>query len=249
MKKCIVFALAIFLLFVLSGCMPVLQALLSEDETSEPSSYETLATTKPTEATQPTEPPIPEYIEVTLEDELSFYRVEVIESPKSGESVWKIKGNYDYTLTVTAENGKVVSVVTEEGLVLYDNGEVVITIEDYEEQEYKKQCEKISYEDLARNPDKYSYDDFTFTGEVIQVMDDGYDTILRINVTSYKVGDSVFYKDTIYAEVRIDKGADRILEDDIITVWGYCTGLETYESIFGQQISIPGFRIEYYEIK
>ena len=101
---------------------------------------------------------------------------------------------------------------------------------------------------MARNPDKYKNDSFTFTGEVIQVLDDDYYTILRINVTPYTVGSSTYYEDTIYAKVHLEDGADRILEDDIITFWGSCSGLITYESIFGQQISIPGMCIDYYEI-
>lgn len=249
MKKLIVALLILCVLVGSAGCTTAFSYLLSSDSSTEPTSSSSTPTKKPTTPTQPTEPEIPVYIENTLEDVLGFWRLKVVKQPKKGENTWVIQTDLEsYTLTVIEENGKVSSVTSSEGIVFYQNGKVVKTKDQYEKAEYKKECKTISYSDLARNPDKYKYDKFKFTGEVIQVMDDGYDTVLRINVTPYTIGDSVHYKDTIYAEVMLFSGDDRILEDDIITIWGHCTGLITYESIFGQQISIPGMDIEYYEI-
>ncbi|MGN1169484.1 MAG: hypothetical protein ACI4RB_05120 [Acutalibacteraceae bacterium] len=68
---------------------------------------------------------------------------------------------------------------------------------------------------------------------------------LRINVTKGEY----FWEDTIYATVVIDSGDDRILEDDIITIWGTCEGLYTYESVLGSSVSLPKIKVEYYAIQ
>ena len=116
------------------------------------------------------------------------------------------------------------------------------------EEEYKASCETIDYKTLARNPDNYKGQCFTLTGEVIQVQEGIFQTVLRINITAATIGEATYYSDTIYAEIQLADGADRILEGDIITVWGECIGLVSYQSIFGQQISVPGIEIAYYEL-
>lgn len=117
------------------------------------------------------------------------------------------------------------------------------------ENEYKNSCGTISFKDLSRNPDKYKGNKYKFTGEVVQAMEQSYfgNTVyaLRINVTKGEY----FWEDTIYATVVIDSGDDRILEDDIITIWGTCEGLYTYESVLGSSVSLPKIKIEYYAIQ
>lgn len=121
-----------------------------------------------------------------------------------------------------------------------------------EKQAYLDSCETIDYKTLSRNPDKYKGDHFKFTGEVIQVLDSDswFDnaTTLRINVTKVDSEYIDMWEDTIVCTVTIPEGQDRILEDDIITIYGDCYGLYTYTSIFGQKISIPRIDIKYYEI-
>lgn len=113
-------------------------------------------------------------------------------------------------------------------------------------EEYAEMCETIDYETLSRNPDKYKGKDFKFTGEVIQVVESGNGQVdLRINVTK---GD-YFWSDTIYATVNVPKGRDRILESDIITIYGKCEGLYTYQSVLGAKVSLPLIKIYYYSIK
>ena len=116
------------------------------------------------------------------------------------------------------------------------------------EQEYQAACVESDYNTLARNPDNYKGQKFVLTGEVVQVQESSRQTDLRINITATIVGETVFYSDTVYAVWYPEDGADRILEDDVITFWCECTGLKTYTSIFGQKISLPGFTIKYYEL-
>lgn len=120
-------------------------------------------------------------------------------------------------------------------------GETVISQEDF-----KKSCVEVAYEDLARNPENYKGQNLKFKGEVIQC-DQGYGTNYygRVNVTVDEYG---YYDDTIYVDFEIPEGADKILEDDIIELYGVCQGAETYTSIFGEQITIPSLDAIYIEL-
>lgn len=119
------------------------------------------------------------------------------------------------------------------------------------EQEFKDSCSTIDFSDLSRNPDKYKGNNYKFTGQVIQVQEGLFDTVdLRIDVTKieYEYIDDVTWTDTIFATVTIPEGADKILEDDVITFWGTCDGDYSYTSVLGNKISLPKIDIEYYEL-
>ncbi len=122
------------------------------------------------------------------------------------------------------------------------------TVPKLSESEFKAQCSTIGFDTLSRNPDKYKGKKYKFTGEVIQVSES---TLLgmtfcslRINVTEGEYG----WEDTIYATVTLKEGEDRILEDDIITIWGTCDGNYTYTSVMGASISLPKIDVEYFKI-
>jgi predicted nucleic acid-binding Zn-ribbon protein len=124
------------------------------------------------------------------------------------------------------------------------------------EKEFKASCKEITYKKLARNPDKFKGDHFKITGQVIQVLDSDswFDdsTTLRINITPEEnefAEGGVLWSDTIISAVTIPEGADRILEDDVITLWGECKGAYTYDSVLGSSITLPRVDIEYYKIK
>lgn len=120
---------------------------------------------------------------------------------------------------------------------------------DISETEYKALCQEILYENLARNPESYKGEYFRFSGEVVQVIEGVGGVNLRVNVTPIMFGNTVsYYDDTIYVVLPLKEGADRILEEDIITIYGICAGLYSYESIFGETISIPRIDAMYYEL-
>lgn len=118
--------------------------------------------------------------------------------------------------------------------------------------EYKKSCKDFSFKDVSRNPDKYKGNLYKVTGEVIQVQEssanrDGEKSVdLRINVTKNKYD---YWEDTIYISYTLPSGADRILEDDIITVYGECNGSYTYKSIVGSSVTLPKITAKYIELK
>ena len=117
-------------------------------------------------------------------------------------------------------------------------------------------CAEIDYATLSRNPDAHKGENMKFTGQVIQVYEDkslfgGKSTTLRINVTPEEnefADGGYLWTDTIVADVDIPDGADRILEKDIIDIYGVCDGLVTYETVLGDNKSLPMILIKYYDI-
>lgn len=131
-------------------------------------------------------------------------------------------------------------------LVIDDNGNVVLNGEVVPEKDFKKACAEVKYEDLARNPDNYKDKKLMFKGEVIQC-EQSYGTsyYARVNVTADEYG---YYSDTIYVTFDIPEGEDKILEEDIVKLYGVCMGSETYTSIFGESITIPSLDAAYVEL-
>ena len=124
--------------------------------------------------------------------------------------------------------------------------------EQQEKQEFIEGCSTIDFDTLSRNPDKYKGNNYKLTGEIIQVQESAWgDTVdLRINITKeeFEYIDDVMWTDTIFATVEIPDGEDKLLEDDVITFWGTCDGNYTYETVLGNNVSLPKIDIKYYEL-
>jgi hypothetical protein len=99
----------------------------------------------------------------------------------------------------------------------------------------------ITYEQLARTPDKLMGRAVKFYGKVIQIIEGDTEVQMRLAVNDD-------YDKILYCAISKDnlKGT-RILENDKITIYGVSTGLITYDSTMGGKISIPGVLIEKYE--
>lgn len=104
-------------------------------------------------------------------------------------------------------------------------------------EDYKSECKDVSYSDIARDSNGLAGQYFTFTGKIIQVMDGSY----RMNVTANDWGS---YDDTIIFVYDTGDG-DRILENDIVTIWGQSLGLYTYTSVLGAEITVPAIEAKY----
>lgn len=114
------------------------------------------------------------------------------------------------------------------------------------EDEYKASCVKLNYADIARNPNNYIGENAVFQGQVVQVQEYGKNVVLRVNVTKGEYG---IWDDTIYIDYkRKSENESRILEDDIITVYGKMNGIKDYETVWGNQVSIPYLLAEYIDI-
>lgn len=121
------------------------------------------------------------------------------------------------------------------------------------ESDYRASCGEINYKDLARNPDAKKGNHYKFTGEVVQVQESGKRVYLRINVTPVyfdddNPGDPMYWEDTIYCEATLPENGNRILEDDIITVYGTCAGLHKYTSVLGSQVALPELDVKYWDV-
>lgn len=98
--------------------------------------------------------------------------------------------------------------------------------------------QKMDYNAVARNPNKYIGIQFKFDGKVIQVIEDDDGS------SAYRISTKGSYDNVVYATANFPKGGDRILEDDKVTVYATCTGLFSYQSTGGSKITIPSFKID-----
>lgn len=113
------------------------------------------------------------------------------------------------------------------------------------EEEARKQEEKekmgyetgITYDNLARNPDDYNGEKVKFTGKVLQVMEGDTENQIRLAVNSD-------YDTVLYCGYSPSIVSSRILEDDIITIYGTSVGTISYESTLGGTITIPGVFVD-----
>jgi uncharacterized membrane protein len=114
-------------------------------------------------------------------------------------------------------------------------------------EEYKSSAKHIQYIELARNPDNYKTKRVVYTGKVIQTLELGIgnNVVLLVNVTKGEYG---LWDDTVYVNYRRSDGESRILENDIITLWGTVKGLKTYKSVLGAKITIPEIDAKYITI-
>jgi cell division protein FtsB len=108
-----------------------------------------------------------------------------------------------------------------------------------QEAEKKKQEEEakgyetgITYAQLARTPDEYVGKKVKFTGKVVQVTRGDTSTDIRLAVDSD-------YDQIILAEFSNDLTSSRVLEDDVITIYGMSMGDYTYTSVMGASITVP----------
>lgn len=112
-------------------------------------------------------------------------------------------------------------------------------------QEYKSSCTAgYSYTELARDPNTYVGKNAKFTGKVIQVSEGLSSTVMRVDVTQGKYS----WDDTLYVTYTPKDGESRILEDDIITIYGEMQPLKTYTTVMGASVSIPAIDAKYIEI-
>ncbi len=90
----------------------------------------------------------------------------------------------------------------------------------------------ITYDQLARTPDDYQGQKVKFTGTVLQVLEGSFQNEMRLATNGS-------YDDVVYVIYDPSIVSSRILEDDTITVYGTASGLKTYTSTLGAQITLP----------
>lgn len=87
----------------------------------------------------------------------------------------------------------------------------------------------IAYDDLMRNGDAYVGTKVRYRGEVLQVSEASMGRyVLRIATADY-------YDDVVWVEYE----GPRVLEEDIVMLYGTFDGLHTYEAVLGNEITLP----------
>lgn len=138
------------------------------------------------------------------------------------------KATTEATTTATTE---ATTTATTEATTEATTAKKKLTKKDYNPQ--------ITYDNLARTPDKYKYKRITFQGKVVQVMEDDENDQTQIRLAT-KDG----YDDVILVAFDRSIVNTRVLEDDIIRFYGISAGLITYESTMGGNITIPAASAE-----
>ena len=105
----------------------------------------------------------------------------------------------------------------------------------------------ISYMQLARNPDDFVKQKVCFKGEILQVMEGDQENQIRLAVHKNEYGwyDS---NEVIYCGYDPSIISFRLLEKDIITIYGTAAGLYSYEAVSGATITLPAVWIDMIEL-
>lgn len=93
-------------------------------------------------------------------------------------------------------------------------------------------------------PDDYYLTKAKYTGEIVQVLEGDDYVELRVNITK----GTYSYSDTIYVIYSVGDDYSRLLEDDIVDIYGYNMGLTSYTSIFGATITLPLVYAQYIDL-
>lgn len=99
----------------------------------------------------------------------------------------------------------------------------------------------IDYITLSRTPDQYIGQKYKFSGKILQVLEGD-------NSTQYRLAVDGNYDNVLYLEIDKDDLAQRILEDDLVTVYGISVGTISYKSTLGGKITIPGLLVNIIEL-
>lgn len=95
----------------------------------------------------------------------------------------------------------------------------------------------ITYDQLARTPVDFIGKKVKFSGKVLQVIEGDDSVQIRLAVNND-------YDTVLLGEYSNSTVSSRVLEDDIITIYGTSVGTISYQSTMGGKITIPGVYIE-----
>lgn len=125
--------------------------------------------------------------------------------------------------------------------------ELSVTCTTVDPKAYKDSCETISYSELARNPQSYVDKNIKIYGQIIQVQEDGDDLTLRVATKDSGYGD--YYDDVVMVAYTYSPGESRLLEDDMVYVYGPYYGTYTYETVMGNDVTVPAIIAKYIDIE
>jgi hypothetical protein len=106
---------------------------------------------------------------------------------------------------------------------------------------FKARCEKVAYKVLSKNPDSLTTNAYYLKGKIFQIMEDSGETFMLVSVTNEGYG---FWDDNVAVTYL---GTVDVYEDDIVKIWGVCTGSYSYTSTAGYELTVPGILAGYVE--
>lgn len=110
------------------------------------------------------------------------------------------------------------------------------------ESDYKSQSVEVTYDQIAREPNKYKGTYVKIKGNIVQIQDNGSSAALRVNITEEE------YNDIVWVNYSYAANEKKLLQDDTINIWGISKGEISYTSILGAKITVPEVNAEYIEI-
>lgn len=120
------------------------------------------------------------------------------------------------------------------------------------EAEYKASCKSYDYDSIERRPADYAGKRAVFKCVVNQVIENGNTIMLRVGVPnswdSWKIITERYDKEFRVTYTKKSSNEDRILEDDVIRIYGELNNTTTYETVLHAQRTIPDFKAKYIEI-
>ena len=105
------------------------------------------------------------------------------------------------------------------------------------EEDFKNNCTELEFNKVNKNPDKFIGEKFKCTGKIIQIMEDDHGGMMRLALGEY-------YSDVVYV---VYDGNNDFVEDDYVTVYGYCDGSYSYTSTIGASVTLPKITAKYIE--
>ncbi|MBN2168107.1 MAG: hypothetical protein JW738_02605, partial [Actinobacteria bacterium] len=95
---------------------------------------------------------------------------------------------------------------------------------------------------LNKNPDVYTGTRCQYKGKVVQIMESGGTSDIRMDITPLGYG---YWSDTIYVTYT---GTTPAVEENIIIVYGTVLGSHTYTSQAGYSITLPLIEAKYIDV-
>jgi hypothetical protein len=101
----------------------------------------------------------------------------------------------------------------------------------------RSQSKLIPYSTLVKEPKGYIGTNLTFLGRVDEIIENGSDLVLRVNMWSNESGQ---WSDAIYVNYHKDsKFEPRVLANELVEVRGDFVGMQPYTASLGATIQVP----------
>nr|DAP92851.1 MAG TPA: hypothetical protein [Caudoviricetes sp.] len=118
------------------------------------------------------------------------------------------------------------------------------------EDEYKASCKEIDYKELCRYPEKYTGEHISVKVKVQQILEAGFFTLDKAwRAYTDESGYGWYADDEYYMIDKRGSGSVKVLEDDVVRVYGEFAGLEKItRALTGQNDELPKINVKYADL-